>query len=343
MTNAALAIPARYFMLLVNELAAEGVDTGELLRLAHIDAGYFEQQDARLLPAQINALVESMRRLTGRTDLAFELGLLIKLNSHDMLGYGMISCRNLEHVVQLASRYYHLMNELFTMTYRRRGQHGEVVFSPVIALPLETLRFMLEMLAVSFHNQVHQLLGANLGGYDFRLSMPAPPHDRRYFGLAPARFEFNESAVPGVTILMDGQMLDKPLTMWAPRVVRQVEERCGPRIRPPGPGEQWGDFVMMMLRESPEQQLTLDALARRLNVSPRTIDRCLKRENLQFRDLAQKIRIETACRMLMSNKATVNEVAQRVGFTSAGNFSRSFRRFTGLTPSAYRDEALARQ
>jgi AraC-like DNA-binding protein len=336
MTSASASVPARYFVLLRDELAAQGVDTTRLLRLAHLEPAHFEQQDARLQPAQVNDLVVAMRQLTGRTDLGFELGRLIKLNSHDILGYGLISCRNLDHVMQLASRYYHVMNELFTMTYRRRGQLGQVVFSPVIAMPLEILRFFFEVIALSVQNQVQMLLGPEVTGYDIRLSMPPPPHHSRYFALGPARFEFDASAVPGVTVLMDDGLLSKPLPMWAPHVVRQVEERCGPRVRPPGPGEQWGEFVVMMLREAQGQQLTLDALARRMQVSVRTIDRCLKRENLQFRDLANKVRIETACRMLISGEATVNKVALRLGFTEPANFSRAFRRFTGLTPSAYR-------
>lgn len=169
------------------------------------------------------------------------------------------------------------------------------------------------------------------------------PHHQRYFGLAPSRFEFDDSAVPGVTARISSAMLDKPLPMWAPHVVQQIEEHCGPRIRPPGPGEQWGEFVMMMLRESQGQHLTLDALARRMNVSPRTIDRNLKRENLQFRDLSQRIRVEIACKLLISSKATVSEVAQRLGFADTGKFSRAFRRLTGLTPSDHRQDALSRQ
>jgi AraC-like DNA-binding protein len=338
-----VTVPSRYFVQLCNELEKGGVDIDEVLRFAHIERAHFERPDTRLTPAQTNELVVSMRRLTGRTDLGFEVGRLIKLNSHDILGYGLISCRNLEHAIQLACRYYHLMNELFTMSYRRQGQVGEVVFSPVTALPLETMRFFLEMLSVSLENQVQLLVGAQTGGGDYRLSMPAPAHHQRYFGLAPSRFQFDESAVPGVTALMSSAMLDKPLPMWAPLVVQQVEERCGPRLRPPGPGEQWGEFVMMMLRESQGQHLTLDALARRMNVSPRTIDRGLKRENLQFRDLAQKIRIELACQLLVGSKATVSEVAQRLGFADTGNFSRAFRRLTGLTPSDYRQDALSRQ
>jgi hypothetical protein len=142
MTTSVGSVPARYFVLLRDALAAQGVDTGELLRTAKVDPARFEHPDTRLPPAQVHDLVAAMRRLTGRSDLGFELGKLAKINTHDMLGYGLISCRTLDHMLQLGSRYYHLVNEVCTMTYRRHGARGEVVFSPIAALPLETLRLM---------------------------------------------------------------------------------------------------------------------------------------------------------------------------------------------------------
>ncbi len=84
------------------------------------------------------------------------------------------------------------------------------------------------------------------------------------------------------------------------------------------------------------QALTLDDLARRIDLSSRTIDRHLKRENPQFRDLSQKVRFERACQLLAGPGASVNHVAPNLGFSDAGNFSRAFRRVVGISPSEYR-------
>ena len=47
-------------------------------------------------------------------DLGFELGILAKINSHDIHRYGLISCRNLDQMLQMGSRYYHLINDVCT-------------------------------------------------------------------------------------------------------------------------------------------------------------------------------------------------------------------------------------
>ncbi len=67
----------------------------------------------------------------------------------------------------------------------------------------------------------------------------------------------------------------------------------------------------------------------------RTIDRHLKKENLQFRDLSQKVRFERACELLLEPSASIFGVALSLGFSEPANFSRAFRRVMGMTPGEY--------
>lgn len=56
-----------------------------------------------------------------------------------------------------------------------------------------------------------------------------------------------------------------------------------------------------------------------------------------FRDLFQRARLTIAKRLLESSVDRVDDIAQRLGFADPSGFSRAFRRYFGLTPSAYRD------
>jgi len=122
--NSVKRVPTRYFVDLVDALQAQGTDTARLLSMAGIDEAQFRRTGASLMPAQIEAFIAAARHLTGRSDLGFEAGSLIKMTSHDILGYGMIGCRDFDQVLRLVSRYYHLMNELFTLRYRRTPEVG---------------------------------------------------------------------------------------------------------------------------------------------------------------------------------------------------------------------------
>src|SRR6202012_3220850 len=100
-------------------------------------------------------------------------------------------------LLRLTSRHYHLINGIFSMRYQRRATHAEVLFSPVVAMPTETLEFMLETIAVSVYHQSDMVLGPGRPRYDIRLSMAAPPHLARYAELSAARFHFDPGAGAG--------------------------------------------------------------------------------------------------------------------------------------------------
>lgn len=329
-------VPSRYFQILRDALRQGGTDTVRLLNMAGIAEEPFNARDGTLSALEVDAFIAAACRLTGRHDLGFELGRRIKVNSHDLLGYGMLSCSNVDQFLGMASRHYHLMTETWSMSYRRWSSGGEAVYTPRVAMPPESVRFYLEVLAVTHQNQVQMIVGRDIPAYDIYLSMPPPEHVQRYFALVPARFHFHEGAMPGVRVVMPAQLLDISLALSDPDVVRQIEERCNAMGQKPPRGDVgWVDYVTMVLRESRGEQVTLDDLARRVNVSARTIDRHLKKEGLGFRELSDKVRFERACELLAKEAASITDVALQLGFSDTANFSRAFRRVIGVSPSEH--------
>ena len=77
-------------------------------------------------------------------------------------------------------------------------------------------------------------------------------------------------------------------------------------------------------------------IARQLHTSERTLRRRLEAEGLSLRALSDQVRHELALTLLTNTDASTEEVAARLGFTTAQAFHRAFRRWTGLTVQAYR-------
>lgn len=334
-------IPVRYLVLLRDWLQTQDVDTVALLRMAGIATERFERRDATLEPMEMEAFIASARQLTGRSDLGFELGRLIKMTSHDLLGYGMLGCHTVDEVLRLVARHYHLMTETFTLRYQRDpAGSGEAIYTPAMAMPLEMLRFYLEALAIAHDNQLRLMVGSAGGAYDIYMAMPAPPHLPRYHALAPTRFHFDDGALPGVRVVMGPALLERALPYADVNLVKEIDRRCsalGQRL--PASSQDWVEYVRMVLRQSEGETPTLEGIALANHVSTRTIDRHLRRENLSFRELLHEVRFERACRMLRESDATVAQIALRLGFSDSANFSRAFRRAVGVTPSVYRQRA----
>lgn len=329
--------PARYYVQLIDFLETNGTPCRDALSAAQVRI--LNDPEAKLTVGQIEALVADLMRLTGRNDLGFELGRLIKLNSHDVLGYAFLSCPTIDHILRLASRYYRLVTPMFSVRYERHATHAEIMFQPVLAMRDLHMRFQLEVLAVSFHMQLMAVTQGRQSNYDVYVSMPAPPHIQRYRELFPAHFHFGEDQLPGVRIKIGTELFDQPLPMADLRVLNQAEMRCRLLLQEFSKAGKLSGWVSMMLREAEDCQPTLVEVARILNISPRTLDRHLDNEGTSFRDLAASIRNDRACQLLADGKHAVSQVAYRLGYTDLANFSRWFKRLNGVSPTTYMAQA----
>jgi AraC-like DNA-binding protein len=100
------------------------------------------------------------------------------------------------------------------------------------------------------------------------------------------------------------------------------------------------ESLRRVLVESPGRSLR--HAARSLGVSQRTLQRTLRDAHTSFRAESARAQIEAAERLLLDPKLKVAAIARQVGFSSLASFAAAFRRFTGETPSAWRNRQRPR-
>lgn len=76
--------------------------------------------------------------------------------------------------------------------------------------------------------------------------------------------------------------------------------------------------------------------ARVFSMHRRTLNRRLNAEGFGFRQLANEIRFEIACELLENTAMALNQIAAALRYSEMSAFTRAFRRWSGLTPSAWR-------
>ena len=81
---------------------------------------------------------------------------------------------------------------------------------------------------------------------------------------------------------------------------------------------------------------TIQAMAERLGLSVRTLQRRLADEGIVFKTLVADVRRDLALRYLADGKTDLTEIAFLVGYSELSAFDRAFRRWTGSTPRAAR-------
>lgn len=326
-------VPARYIAQLVDFLESIGIDRASVLRAARIRA--IEASNAQITLRQLEALLQAAEQASGRTDLGFELGRRVKLTSHDILGFALLTSPTFGHVVRLAVSYQRLILPVFGLSLQRHAGRVDLVYRPAVALAHRSMRVLEEAVVVSNHLAFQSLLHDKLPPYGVWLSIERPPHVERYRELSPARFHFDDPT-PGMRVSLDAALLDTPLAMANPRAMQAAEERCKAMLHQMNARRRWSDWCRMMVRESEDSRPTLDQLARFVNISERTLARFLEAENTSFRDLSLQVRTERARKLLADSNLSVTQIAYRLGYSDVASFVRSFRAQTGRTPGSLR-------
>lgn len=80
----------------------------------------------------------------------------------------------------------------------------------------------------------------------------------------------------------------------------------------------------------------LDTLADELCMSTRSLIRHLANQNTSYKEILNELRLHQAQELLQSTHLTINQIAYRLGYVEAANFSRAFQRWTGISPGAWR-------
>ncbi|MBT3378422.1 MAG: helix-turn-helix transcriptional regulator [Lentisphaerae bacterium] len=90
--------------------------------------------------------------------------------------------------------------------------------------------------------------------------------------------------------------------------------------------------------------MNVNGLARALGVSPEHLARVFRKSRGQAPSLyLREERLQAACLLLESGDLACAEIAERLGFSTPGNFTRSFRAVYGLSPGRFRANCRHRQ
>ncbi len=95
-------------------------------------------------------------------------------------------------------------------------------------------------------------------------------------------------------------------------------------------------YKTLIKERLPVRYPTIGDTAHRLGIPVRTMQRRLKESGLSYSRLVEQTRHELACRLLDKPDAKTSAVARALGYNDPSSFSRAFRRWTGMSPRAYR-------
>lgn len=135
-------------------------------------------------------------------------------------------------------------------------------------------------------------------------------------------------------------LLGLPLSKRDPMLKELLERQAQALLDAlPDPNAFDQSVQQLLARLLPEGQVSVDKVAASLHQSIRTVQRRLADSGLTWQELLDSTREQLACGYLRDRGLSLAEIALLLGYSEQSAFTRSFKRWTGLTPRAFRAQA----
>ena len=85
---------------------------------------------------------------------------------------------------------------------------------------------------------------------------------------------------------------------------------------------------------------SLTSLAEQLDVSPQTLSRWLNEHNTNYQTIKDDLRRDVAVALLKNSTLSIKEISFNVGYQESSAFSKAFKHWFGISPTAYRQRQI---
>lgn len=292
--------------------------------------------------AQQLQVFRNAMRLANRADWALDFGRQLNITSHGPLGYAALSAPSLGEGVEVFGRFARIRAPYLNFVTRElNGYFVLEIDTTLRALdeleqPLVDIVFMI---AMSF---VETVLGQSVSHCVLWCKGPPPIYAAHYSSYFQVDCQF-DTALNAIAIPLN--MRPFPCPMHDENAYRSASIRCREALASLLSADDvltrannWlaNQFDQMALAGESSGVPQLEALAKSLAMSPRTLIRRLGEQGTRFGELRAARQRTVAEKLLADARYSIHEIGSMLGYGDAANFGRAFRRQTGMTPGQFR-------
>ncbi|WAS93647.1 AraC family transcriptional regulator [Nannocystis punicea] len=315
-------------------VAAEslGADVAAIVREAGIEPELLPDPDARVPLGQHLKMWEILSR---RGD-GLRIGARIGLASLGVIGYAMQHEATVGEALAWQQRVGAVLYPgLVPQLERRRDAAGDyVVFVRAMVPAFARLIEPIYAQAAAIVAMMRAVAGAGARAAFVTLPLPRPgdPREVEAYFACPVAWD-----APLMQLGFDAALLAVPLPRADPQLFGYLARRAEAMLAHSPGDASWADRVRREVGAAlAEGEPRLQAVAKRLGVSERTLHRRLLDEETNFAGVVEAVRHARALQLLADRSLSASEVAVLLGYAEPAAFFRAFRRWTGETPQGFR-------
>lgn len=307
-----------------------GLSVTDVLRTAGLPDDLFQRQDAWISADDYFQLWRALETVTGDATLPINIGQSITVESFDPPIFASLCSANLTQALQRLAAFKRLVGPIHLQLQETPeglqvdlscyGYSGTLPRS----LAASEVVFMTQLARLATRSQLSPV----------SVTVPEAPVAQdtleTYLGCSVRTGK-------GVQLVFANADAKRPFLTENEAMWQYFEPELRRRLSQLDADASMAERVRALLLELlPSGQTSMTAVASRLAMSGRTLQRRLQAEGHAFADILQAVRLQLAQHYLADDARSQAETAYLLGFKDANSFVRAFHDWTGQTPGQYR-------
>ncbi len=326
MPNATPSINIRSFLHIAPYLASRGVSALEFFQRVGVSPNIFQTPDIWIPRAKCFQIANEMAAVAQDPFGGANVGRLIELRSLGAWGDLVLASENVAQACAMAAINAAMLHQGGEVRIVTEGRTTKLIHSFKGPLEADPQQFIFGSLVVL---RKVLLLSGEPSAIRVHLQASRARGDDALEECLGANIE---TGAEFNMVEFDRELLEVPL-QGLPDGARKITEALQSTIDTAG---------LLIQRISDQDEIDLKSVAKGVRMSPRTLQRRLKRSGVDFDELKDETRRSEALRLLRLGKYSATEIAYMVGYSDPAHFTRAFKRWTGDTPSRFRSTPHSR-
>jgi AraC-like DNA-binding protein len=319
---------------LAEAVARAGVDVNAYFREANFDPSVLEDPLARIdVPVYDHLQTLALAR-TRDPALGLHMGEHASFSSLGVAGHLGAQCRTLRDCVNMLLAYYRVLTDTAPPTLEESGERAIIRYDFVRANEVLN-RLRAEFALARFMSFGRMFAGPDAGPEEVWFEHDAPSYAAEYSRVFGGTVLFGQ----GCTAMVFARtMLDAKQFHWDPHLFQVLRAQADHALSQASQHSIAARIYDLVAYSDADVRPEMRDVARHLGMTERALRRKLADEGSSFREVLDSAMRERTLRLLKNPLLTLQEVAERTGFSEASALHRAVRRWTGLTPMQLRSQ-----
>jgi AraC-like DNA-binding protein len=319
-----------YGLAIARALDSRGVDSARILRAAGVSADLSNDPLSRLPITTLTRLYRMCVEVTNDPYFGLTVARHIHIANLHALGYALAASATLMDFCRRLERYFRLVSQSAKVTVTEADGKVLLRFEHQVEISGETEDAFFAFLILT----MRMLYKRTFNPAWVELHRPMPREGGEPYE-ALMRSPVTFSHADGV-LAFDKADLTAPLSGSSPELAQVNDSIVLAYLARLDKNDVVTGVTRKIIEFLPDGDCSREKVATALFMSPTTLQSKLAQRGTNFQQLLDDTRRELACSYLQQAARSVTEITFLLGFTDTSNFTRAFKRWTGVSPTDFR-------